>query len=856
MKGRALTQSTEYLQERVAYLEEAHRRNATILEMLASSGDFHSDLNKSKDSVATFRTIILQCKKIVLCRCAGCYELKDDGSFELAVCEPERFRKELDREIEAKIMDGTFAWALNRNQAILVPLPSQKTLLLHLIATRTGIRGMFAAILNDSSAAVDSAALNALSIVLYMSAYTLESTTLYNLLSDHTANLEARVQERTRDLAAAREVAEAASMAKSAFLANMSHEIRTPMNGIVGMTDLLLDGEHSPSLQRQYLQTIRYAAENLMVIINDILDFSKIEAGKLSFDPEPSCVRSIAGQVLRSFSARLSGKSIDLRLMVDPLVPECISIDSHRLRQVLINLVGNAIKFSDEGEVSVGIDMVSRGDSGMVLQVTVKDQGIGIEPEALSRIFTPFEQADLSTTKTFGGTGLGLTICQRLVEMMGGEITVESEPGTGSTFRFTLRTEELEAPDADETALLAGADIIVIDRSERHCRSLEQLLSRLHMSVHTVADETEAYQVAEALSDELPCILLIDLDDLEAEALDTVTRLKTRLPRLHLFAMSLPGANDRPEIAAALRGQFIKPLVYDELKEAIVSAVSGRKEPFGGAAGARPEEKLHILVADDVEFNRELVSAILERQGHSVTLATDGREALTAYINGNFDIILMDIQMPVMDGLAATARIRHEERRSGRRPITIIALTAYATRDDRERILAAGIDGYVTKPLKKDDLLEVISLHCRTGESNRAPTGPRPSSAAAPDHPVFDRAALLNRLGGRDELVGKFLSLFHSSVTKSLDDLEQAAQNRDCGQLRKIAHSIKGAAANIGAVRISNVAHEIEEHAGNSQLGEAVSLIPVIGEEIRIFNKEAQTNNNVDSAEITGTCTS
>ena len=839
MKGKLLSRSIEYLEERVAYLEEAHRRNTSILEMLASSGDFHSDLSRSKDTATIFRTTILQCKKIVRCRCAGCYEAMDDGSFELAVCEPERYRQELDREIEAKIMDGTFAWALNRNQAILMPLPSGKTLLLHLVATRSRIRGMFTAILSGDSAAVDSAALNALSIVLYMSAYTLESVALYNLLSDHTANLESRVKERTRDLATARELAEAASNAKSAFLANMSHEIRTPMNGIVGMTDLLLDGEHSPVLQRQYLKTIRYAADNLMVIINDILDFSKIEAGKLDLSPEPSCVRSIAGQVLRSFAARLGEKNLDLLLMVDPRVPAWVTVDSHRLRQVLINLIGNAIKFSQKGEITVGVDIVSRDGAGTILQVMVRDQGIGIDPAALDRIFTPFEQADLSTAKTFGGTGLGLTICQRLVKLMGGEVQVESQPSKGSTFRFTFRTKELEAPDAAALGPLAGLDVIVVDRSQAHHRSLLQLLSPLKMSIHTATDDSEACRIAASLSPERPCIVLVDFDRAGTEALDLVNRLNREHSYLSQFAMSLPAAGMCREAAAILRGHFIKPLVYDELKEALVSAVSGRKEPSPPMPPA--QRKLRILVADDVEFNCELASAILERQGHAAVIATDGREAVEACARDTFDVILMDIQMPVMDGLAATALIREEERRSGRVLTPIIALTAYATVEDRERILAAGVDGYVTKPLKCDDLMQAIHLLCPTGEGKEAPVASKPAGGeAAAVLPVFDQDALLIRLEGKGDLVLKLLSLFDTAVMKNMDDLEKGAAERNCEQLRKAAHAIRGAAANIGAMRICNAAERLEQAAAKSELCKAVSLIKVIEDETRLFNQETE----------------
>ena len=844
MKGTAVPENIEYLQERVAYLEEANRRTVSILEMLASSGDFRSDLSRTKDSATTFRTTIVQCKKIVRCRCAGCYEAMDDGTFELAACEPERFRRELEREIEARILDGTFAWALNRNQAILVPMASGKTLLLHLIATRARIRGMFAAILDGDSAAVDFAGLSALSIVLYMSAYTLESVSLYNLLSDHTANLEERVFERTRDLAAARELAEAASKAKSSFLANMSHEIRTPMNGIVGMTDLLLDGDCPPALQRQYLKTIRYAADNLMVIINDILDFSKIEAGKLALVPESFCVRSVIGQVLRSFATRAAEKHLDMLLMVDPLVPEHIAADPHRLRQVLINLVGNAIKFSEEGDITVSVERASRQGAEAILQVTVEDRGVGIDPQALGRIFTAFEQADLSTAKRFGGTGLGLAIAQRLVELMGGEIRAESQPGNGSTFRFSFRAEiQQELPAAEGTDPLSGVPIVVVDPSERHRHSIAQFLSRWGMTVRTAASETEACMAVESVAVRQPCMVLLDLDHLGTAAEPLMTQLAQEWPDLYLFAMSRPTFDDRSRTGPALAGHFVKPLVYGELQETLRAAASGTGEPLTVMPAAQEHEKRRILLADDVEFNRVIAATILERHGHAVTIAMDGQEAVTAFTDGMFDLVLMDIQMPVMDGLEATARIRKQEQLSGRPRTPIVALTAYATREDRERILGAGVDGYLTKPLKSQDLLQVVRLHCMAGPKNTPSVSQPASTETAASRPVFDRQGLLARLDGRENLLGRFISLFASSVAKSLEDLEKAAVERDCDQLRKMAHSIKGAAANIGAMRISTLANDIERHAGNAHLEEALALIPLAREEFGLFKAEAGAND-------------
>ncbi len=445
MPALAPTQDTEILQERVRYLEEANRRYVAILDMISSNGNFLADLSRAASSDAIFRITISQLKRVLPFQCLGCYENLDDASFSLASHDPAGSEDELQAEIDHKILDGTFAWALNRNQPILAPtIRGTRTLLLHVISSQSRIRGMFAGILPEGHTVVDASSLNAVTVMLTTTAYALESTILHNMLRDNMLNLEQKVQERTVEIRAARDAAECANRAKSEFLANMSHELRTPLNATIGFTDVILSkicGELNET-QEEYLGYVLQSSRHLLSLINDILDLSKIEADKMELMIESLNICDIVNNSLIMVKEVAMDQGVELKTEIGLGVPFDYPGDGRKILQILYNLLSNAVKFSPDGG-TVLLEVRSAHDA---LEFAVSDSGIGLDAADLERIFLPFEQVDGSESRNFQGTGLGLSLTRRLVELHGGKIWAESAGiGKGSTFRFTLSRQQTEA---------------------------------------------------------------------------------------------------------------------------------------------------------------------------------------------------------------------------------------------------------------------------------------------------------------------------------------------------------------------------------------------------------------------------
>lgn len=672
-----------------------------------------------------------------------------------------------------------------------------------------------------------------------------------------SSSIERDITERRRaedELQRARDSAVRASRARAEFLANVSHELRTPMNAIIGMTSMALDEDLSAQL-RDYLTTAKDSALSLLTLLNDILDFSKLESGKFTVVKEHFNLADVVEDSVKALSSQAFAKGLELVCRIPRDLPREVIGDGVRLRQILTNLVSNAIKFTERGEVVVAVEVVRIWPDEARFRFSVRDTGIGIPVEEQQRILEPFTQVDSSSTRVHGGTGLGLAICSELLRMMGGRLTLQSTVGKGSLFSFRLSfdlpsSQNLDTIDSLPFDKLRGLPVLVVDDNATNRRIIAETLTTWGMQPLTANDAEQALGMLQrsiGMGHTFP-LVIVDALMPGMDGYELSQRITDISPNDNPPVILMVSSTDRREFkqredGGAISAYVQKPVTQTDLIRSILRSLKLTQpttvsQPIKVGTG-NPPASLSVLLAEDTPANQKVVTSVLKKRGHSVTVAQNGREAVELFKKQRFDVVLMDVQMPILDGFQATSVIRALER-GAQSSTPIIAMTAHAMRGDREKCLEAGMDAYVAKPLDVKQLLGLIESVAEEPPAKESTADAKTADSllpADPGAPIVDYAGAMNRLGDDAELFREFVGFYDEDSIKLFRDIEQAVERRQSGELHRAAHSLKGLASNLGAQRVVNSAYNLERIGKSGELKSAAPELERLRHEMRQLDR-------------------